>query len=56
MKHRKRPTVKQMKIITRVGLNAENWLVSKDTVDEIVIVHRVSGKPRAIPKSITGGR
>lgn len=46
MKHGKRPTVEQRKRLTMLGLNAENWLIVKDTPDELVIVHRLSGKQR----------
>ena len=55
MKNGKNSTVKQKKLIHAVGLNHENWLVSKDTTNELVIVHRISGKPRVLPKSL-GGR
>ena len=42
MKHGKKPTVRQCKIIKSAGLNAANWLVVKDTSTELVIVHRHS--------------
>lgn len=42
MKHGKKPTVSQRKLIDKKGLIAENWLVVKDTPKEMVIVHRHS--------------
>lgn len=50
MKHGKRPTVAQKKLITQWGLNYSNWLIVKDTPAEMVIVHRLSGKQRRIDK------
>lgn len=50
MKHGKKPTVAQRKIITRLGLDWENWLIVKNTPDSIVIVHRLTGSQRRIDK------
>ena len=50
MKHGKKPTVAQRKVISACGLNWENWLVVKDTPEGMVIVHRYSGKVREIRK------
>lgn len=50
MKHGKRPTVTQRKLISSRGLNSDNWLVVKDMLTEMVIVHRLSGKQRVIYK------
>ena len=51
MKHGKNPTVAQRKFITSRRLNAANWLVVKDTKDEMVLVHRnFDGKTRVIRK------
>ena len=36
-------------LITRKGLNPDNWYYVKNTATELVIVHRHSGKPRIIP-------
>lgn len=44
MKHGKKPTVAQRKLIKANGMNAENWLVVKDTPEEMVLVHRYSDK------------
>ena len=53
MKHGKKPTVAQRKVISAWRLNWENWLVVKDTPDGMVIVHRYSRKVREIRKDET---
>ena len=51
MKNGKKPTVRQRKFIQSKGLNAENWLVVKDTSEEMTIVNRYSDSTtRVIPK------
>lgn len=56
MKHGKKPTVAQRKVISAWRLNWENWLVVKDTPEVLVIVHRYSGESRVIPKQDKIGR
>lgn len=51
MKHGKKPTYTQRKLMERWGLDAHNWFVVKDTPDEMLVVHRHSDKTtRTIPK------
>ena len=50
MKHGKNPTRAQRLIIKSRGLIPKNWLVCKDTPNEMVIEHRTSGKTRVIRK------
>lgn len=51
MKHGKNPTREQKKLIQQWKLNPENWLVVKDTPDQMLLVHRYSEKTtRIIPK------
>lgn len=50
MKHGKKPTVAQRKVISAWSLNWENWLVVKDTPEVMVIAHRYSGEVREIRK------
>lgn len=51
MKHGKKPTVAQCKLMQKWGLNHENWLVVKDTSTEMVVVHRHSDSTiKTIPK------
>ena len=40
MKHGKRPTVAQSKLMQRRHLNPADWFVVKDTPTEMHIVHR----------------
>lgn len=42
MKHGKKPTVRQCQLMQKWRLNAEEWLVVKDTPGEMVLVHRHS--------------
>lgn len=46
----KRPTKKQKILMKSKHLNAENWLVCKDTPQEMLIQHRHSGQLRMIRK------
>ena len=51
MKHGKRPTVAQKKLMTAWKLNPGDWLVVKDTPDVMLIQHRNFDKEtREIPK------
>lgn len=50
MKHGKKLTVKQKKFLKECGLNPENWLVSKNTDKEMVIVHRHTENIKVIKK------
>lgn len=53
MKHGKKPTVAQCRLMTLWGLNYEDWLVVKDTPERMVVVHRHSDKTlRIIPKEV----
>ena len=51
MKHGKKPTLAQRKLIQKWGLDSANWLVVKDTPTEMVLVHRHSDTTtKTIPK------
>lgn len=50
MKHGKNPTVRQKKFIASFRLNYENWLVSQDTPEKMVLTHRNTGAVRVIIK------
>ncbi|MGN1109053.1 MAG: DUF6906 family protein [Oscillospiraceae bacterium] len=52
MKHGKNPTRRQKQDIASLRLNPDNWLVCKDTPEELVIEHRISGKVKVIRKEI----
>lgn len=40
MKHGKKPTVQQRKLIQQRRLNPADWMVERDTPEKIVLVHR----------------
>lgn len=50
MRDGKRPTVRQKKMMTKLGLNYENWLVRRDNDKEFMIVHRQTGTERRLVK------
>ena len=52
MKHGKNPTRKQKMPIKSARLNCENWLVIKDTAEEMIIQNRQTNKTRTIKKEL----
>lgn len=40
MKHKKKPTREQRKLIQNRKLKAEDWMVERDTPEKLVLVHR----------------
>ena len=50
MKNGKRPTKAQKKILAFYGFHPEDWLISKTTSTELVILHRYTERTRQIPK------
>ena len=44
MKHGKKPTYEQRKVIQQSGLDPHDWLVVKDQPEQMVLVHRYSDK------------
>ena len=51
MKHGKNPTRSQKKFLQQWKLKPEDWLVVKDTSEQMELVHRYSDKTkRIIPK------
>lgn len=50
MKNGKRPTVAQMEIMQKAGLDPREWLVTKNLSDSISIVHRQTGQQKVIKK------
>ena len=57
MKHGKKPTVAQRKLIQAKGLDPMVWLVTKDTPNQMELVHRYSDRTkRVIHKEIQYGQ
>ena len=52
MKHGKKPTREQRKLMEKWKVNTMDWLVSKDTATELVLVHRHFDKIKIIPKGV----
>lgn len=52
MKHGKKPTVAQRKLITKWKMDWRDWLVERDTLTEMVIIHRHFNKTKTIPKGV----
>lgn len=50
MKHGKKPTYEQRKLIQRLGLDSYQWLVVKDTSTELVLIHRDANTIKTINK------
>ena len=51
MKHGKKPTVRQSEIIKAKRLKPEDWLIERETPEEMVIVHRYADTTRTITKT-----
>ena len=52
MKHGKKPTVRQKKLLQKFKLNPDNWLVVTENKEQITIVQRSTGHTKTIN---TGG-
>ena len=51
MKHGKKPTREQRKLMTKWKLNSQDWLVERETLHELVLIHRhFDNKIKRIPK------
>ncbi len=50
MKHGKKPTVAQRNRIKKAKLDPENWLVSKDKTNVMVLRHRYFNQTRTVFK------
>lgn len=53
MKHGKKPTREQRKLMQKWKLNCEDWLVERETLSELVLIHRhFENKTKVIPKGV----
>ena len=53
MKHGKKPTREQRKLLQKWKLNSEDWLVERETLSELVLLHRhFENKTKIIPKGV----
>ena len=51
MKHGTKPTVRQAKILQAKRLKAEDWMIERETPEEMVVVHRYGNAVRVIRKT-----
>ena len=53
MKHGKKPTREQRKLMTKWKLGSEDWLVVKDEPTQMTLVHRYfDNRTKIIPKGL----
>ena len=52
MKHGKKPTVAQRKLRTKWKMDWRDWLVERETLTELVLIHRHFDKTKIIPKGV----
>lgn len=53
MKHGKKPTREQRKLLTKWKMNRQDWLVERETLHELVLIHRhFDNKIKRIPKGV----
>lgn len=53
MKHGKKPTREQRKLMEKWKVNSEDWLVERETNTELVLLHRYfDNKTKIIPKGV----
>ena len=53
MKHGKKPTREQRKLMHKWKLNSEDWLVVKDEPSKMTLVHKhFDSKSKIIPKGV----
>ena len=50
MKHGKKPTVEQRKVLTREGLDWKDWLVVKNLPNSLIVVKRKTDETRVVEK------
>ena len=52
MKHGKKPTREQCKLMEKWRVNAQDWLVERETLSELILRHRHFDKIKIIPKGV----
>ena len=53
IKHGKKPTVAQRKLMTKWKLDWRDWFVERETLTEMVLIHRhFDYKTKIIPKGV----
>ena len=53
MKHGKKPTREQRKLMEKWKVNCQDWFVERETLHELVLIHRhFDNKTKIIPKGV----
>ena len=53
MKHGKKPTREQRKLMEKWKVNTQDWLVERETLSELVLIHRhFDNKKKIVPKGV----
>ena len=52
MKHGKKPTREQRKLMEKWKVNTQDWLVERETLTELVLIHRHFDNKKIIPKGV----
>ena len=53
MKHGKKPTREQRKLMEKWKVNPQDWLVERDTLSQLVLIHRhFDNTKKIIPKGV----
>ena len=53
MKHGKKPTREQRKLMQKWKVNCQDWLVERETLHELILIHRhFENKTKTIPKGV----
>ena len=53
MKHGQKPTRQQRKLMQQWNVNPQDWLVERETLSELVLIHRhFDNKTKIIPKGV----
>lgn len=52
MKHGKKPTREQRKLMEKCKVNTQDWLVERETLSELVLIHRHFDTKKIIPKGV----
>jgi hypothetical protein len=52
MKHGKKPTREQRKLMEKFRMNTQDWLVERGTNTELVLIHRHFDTKKIIPKGV----
>ena len=53
MKHGKKPTREQRKLMEKWKVNTQDWLVERETLSELVLIHRhFDNTKKIIPKGV----